>query len=30
MYTFSIKSILPRISRITNAANIGFNVEQSA
>jgi nicotinamidase-related amidase len=26
MYTFSIQSILPRISRITNAANIGFNV----
>jgi nicotinamidase-related amidase len=30
MYTFSIQSILPRISRITNAANIGFNVERSA
>jgi nicotinamidase-related amidase len=30
MYTFSIQSILPRISRITNAANIGFNVERNA
>ncbi len=30
MYTFSIQSILPRISRITDAANIGFNVERSA
>jgi nicotinamidase-related amidase len=30
MYAFSIQSILPRISRITTAANIGFNVERSA
>jgi nicotinamidase-related amidase len=30
MYNFSIKSILPRLSRITNAASIGFNLEQSA
>jgi nicotinamidase-related amidase len=30
MYNFSIQSILPRLSRITNAANIGFNLEQSA
>ncbi len=30
MYAFSIQSILPRISRVTNAANIGFNVEPSA
>jgi hypothetical protein len=30
MYTFSIESILLRISRITNAENIGFNVEGSA
>jgi nicotinamidase-related amidase len=30
MYNFSIRSILPRLSRITTAANIGFNVERSA
>jgi nicotinamidase-related amidase len=30
MYTFSIESILPRISRVTNAENIGFNVVRSA
>ena len=30
MYKFSIESILPRISRVTNAASIGFNLERSA
>src|ERR1700733_13773759 len=30
MYNFSIKSILPRPSRTTNAASIGCNLEQSA